>query len=161
MDAALSAVRHRTRRHGVRAVAFTIAATAAVGLSFGCATGGHHADDDAMHPVNVEINNNLTIPTVITVYVDQGGNSRRMLGTVPGAQTRTFQFTPVSFSQPYRLIAQRQLARDVRSQPFTIGSDMTGTVEWSLVPNIVGFYDVADTVSTPAPAPAPTPPAKN
>jgi hypothetical protein len=156
MDAALSVV-HRTRRHGVRAVAFTIAATAAMGVSFGCATGGHHGDD-AMHPVNVEINNNLTIPTVITVFVDQGGDSRKMLGTVPGAQTRTFQFTPISFSQPYRLIAQRQLARDIRSQPFTIGSDMTGTVEWSLVPNIVGFYDVApDTVSTPAPAP----PAKN
>jgi hypothetical protein len=156
MVAALSVVRHRHRRHGVRAVAFTIAAAAAIAAPYGCASAGHRGDD-AMHPVNVEINNNLTVPTVITVFVDQGDNSRRMLGTVPGAATRTFQFTPISFSQPYRLIAQRQLAREIRSQPFTIGSDMTGTVEWSLIPNIVGFYDVADTVTVPTPAPAPAP----
>lgn len=157
MAAASFVVRPRSRSRGLRATAYVFTAAVALAAPYGCASAGHHGDDDSMHPVNVEINNNLTVPTVITVFVDQGGNSRSMLGTVPGAATRTFQFTPISYSQPYRLIAQRQLAREIRSQPFTIGSDMTGTVEWSLVPNIVGFYDVApDTTAAPAPA-APAP----
>jgi hypothetical protein len=118
----------------------------------GCA-GHQHLNDAPPHPIGVEVNNNLTVPTELTVYVteDQGG-SRLQVGTVPGGQTKTLSFTPVSWGQTYRLIAERQLERPLRSPPFTIPSGQTGTVAWNVVPNQVQLYDVADTtVAKPAP----------
>ena len=48
------------------------------------------------------------------------------------------------------LVATRAGGRDILSQSFTVGSDMTGAIVWTLVPNIVGFENVdADTTGTP------------
>src|SRR5579872_5538394 len=90
-----------------------VAIAASVLSALGCA--GHHPktnDDYKPHPVGVEITNNLAVPTEVTVYVVQGGGaSRQMLGTVPGTETKTFVFTPITLSQEYHLIAERQLER--------------------------------------------------
>ena len=93
-------------------------------------------------PVDVEVRNNLHLPTDLTIYaVDRAGN-RMLLGSVPPNATGVLRFKPVSFSEPYRLVAKRALARDIRSQSFSVLSDMTGRIIWTLVPNIVGFEDI-------------------
>jgi hypothetical protein len=101
-------------------------------------------------PVAVEVENNLAIPTDLTVYAVTRSGARTLLGGVPPAATKSFTFKPVSFSEPYRLLATRPLHRTIASQVFTVGSDMTGRIIWTLSPNIVGFEEV-DTDSTAAP----------
>jgi hypothetical protein len=118
----------------------------------GCA-GHHHISEAPPHPIAVEINNNLTVPTELTVFItqDQGG-IRQMLGTVPGAQTKTFTFTPVAWATTYRLLGDRPLGGPVRSPAFTVDDPSTGTISWNVIPNQVEFYDMqqADTTKPPA-----------
>ena len=102
------------------------------------------SDDDRPHPVGVEVTNNLAVPTEITVYLVQAQGTRRLLGTVPGTETKTFVFTPIALSQEYRLIGERPLERSVVSQPFRVGSSETGLLEWSLLENIIGFRDLPE-----------------
>jgi hypothetical protein len=122
------------------------AVAATMMAALGCASAKNKANDDYRpHPVGVEITNNLAVPTEVTVYVVQGGGgSRQMLGTVPGTETKTFVFTPITLSQEYRLIAERQLERPVYSQPFRIGSPETGLLEWALLENIIAFRDMPE-----------------
>jgi|SRR5579863_1223696 hypothetical protein len=136
-----------------------------------CASSGKHpGSDQDVHPVAIEIDNNLTVPTELMIYVDQSG-IRQALGSVPGGKDKTFKFTPASFGQPYRLLGVAQLQPyPFRSQQFTINGPETGTVLWNLQANILSFYDVldatnvapADTTKTKAPAdttkPAPAKP---
>lgn len=131
-----------------------------------CASGGkHQGSDQDVHPVAIEIDNNLTVPTELMIYVEQSG-IRQALGSVPGGQDKSFKFTPTSFGQPYHLIGIPQLERPYRSQQFTITGPETGTVVWNLQSNILGFYDVLDatnvapdTTKQPAASPPPaTPP---
>ena len=107
-------------------------------------------------PVAVDVQNNLALPTDLTVYAVTRSGARTLLGSVPPASTKTFTFKPVSFSEPYRFLATRPLRRAIASQVFTVGSDMTGRIIWTLSPNIVGFEEV-DTDSTAAPDTAKTP----
>jgi hypothetical protein len=115
--------------------------------ALGCASAKRKGNDDYKpHPVGVEITNNLAVPTEVTVYVVQGasGGARQMLGTVPGTEVKTFVFTPITFSQEYRLVAERPLERPVYSQPFRVGSPDTGLLEWSLLENIIAFRDLPE-----------------
>jgi hypothetical protein len=150
-----------------RAVRFARVSALAAGvclLATACASGGKHpGNDQDVHPVALEINNNLTVPTEMMIYVEQSG-IRQALGSVPGGKDVTYKFTPASFGQPYRLVGIAQLAPPYRSQQFTISGPETGTVVWNLQANILGFYDVLDatnvapdTTKQAAPPPA-TPP---
>lgn len=130
----------------VAAVGFALAAMTTITLA-GCASARARANSGPPHPVDVEVNNNLALPTDLTVYLAGLDEGRRILGSVPPGKTKTLRFTPSSYSQPYRLIATQPLRRDVVSQPFTVGSGMTGRLVWTLVPNIIGFEDV-DTADT-------------
>ncbi len=129
----------RPIRHAVAVVAVLAAAA-----GYACASGGK---GNPLPPVNIEVQNNLPTPTDATVYLNSGGGIRQMLGFVPGGETKTFTFQPTSTAQQYRLEAVRQLARTIRSQPFTVGDEMTGTIQWTLFPNIVGFRE-RDVVET-------------
>lgn len=101
--------------------------------------------------VAVEIQNNLSLPTALTIYATNGYAGRVLLGNAASAGTTTLAFTPAAYSETYRLVATRPLGRNIVSQPFTVGSEMTGRIVWTLVPNIIGFLDVdeTDTVTTP------------
>lgn len=93
-------------------------------------------------PISLEVQNNLPLPADLTIYAVSRSGTRTLLGDVPPAATRSFTFKPLSFSEPYRLQANRPLRRPIRSQVFTVGSDMTGKIIWTLSPNIVGFEEV-------------------
>jgi hypothetical protein len=122
--------------------------SAAIGLLAACASAGGRSSGPTL-PVQLEINNNLSLPTDITVYAITHGGARTLLGDVPPGTTRSFTFKPVSFSERYHLLAIRPLKRPIRSQFFSVGDDMTGTVVWTLVPNIVGFEEIdTDTTGT-------------
>jgi hypothetical protein len=107
-------------------------------------------------PIDVEVRNNLLLPTDLTVYTVDAIGNRTLLGGVPPGATTVLRFKPVSFSEPYRLLARRALGRDIRSQSFSVLSDMTGRIIWTLVPNIVGFEDIdVDSARTDTSASAP------
>jgi hypothetical protein len=124
------------------------ALVAALGIAPVACAGHHQISEAPPHPIAIEVNNNLTIPTELTVYVtqDQGG-TRTMVGTVPGAQTKTFTYTPIAWGQSYRFVAERQLAGPLRSPAFTISDPETGTISWMVVPNQVQFYQGADSTA--------------
>lgn len=145
----MSAAKCRPSRRArvVFSAATYLTAMTGVAVGLGACASHHHISEAPPHPIAVEVQNNITTPTELTVFVqqDQGG-ARQMLGTVPGAQTRTFTFTPVSWGQPYRLEGRRPLGGSVFSPRFTVTDPQTGTVAWALVPNQVQFYNtVADT----------------
>jgi hypothetical protein len=117
---------------------------AVVGIALavgGCASHHKYTGEEQPHPVEVEVNNNLAVPTEVTVWLVQTTGTRQMLGSVPGTETKTFKFTPITFSQEYRLVGERQLQRPLVSQPFTVGSPATGLLIWSLLENIIAFRE--------------------
>jgi len=125
--------------------ALAIAAFAGLVVAPLACAGHHHISEAPPHPIAVQVNNNITVPTELTVYITQdGGGTRSQLGTVPGAQSKTFTYTPVSWGQSYRFLAERQLAGPLRSPSFTISDPQTGSIVWSVVPNQVQFYQLAD-----------------
>ena len=115
----------------------------------GCAS-IHGRTEGPTLPIDLEIHNNLLLPTDLTIYAVTEARTRTLLGSVPPASTRTLRFKPVTFTERYRLVAKRAGARDIVSEPFSVGSDMTGAIVWTLVPNIIGFENV-DTDSTTTP----------
>ncbi len=124
-----------------RMAVLTLAATLAIG--YACASGGKGGP---LPPVNIEVQNNLSVPTDVTVWLVSGG-IRQQVGYVPGNETKTFTITPSSGAQRYRLSAERPLARPIRSPSFNYIPEQTGTIVWALIPNIVTFRgrDVVET----------------
>jgi hypothetical protein len=148
----MSAAKRRLGRRAriVLSAGAYIGAVAGFGIGLAGCAGHHHISEAPPHPIAVEVQNNITIPTELTVFVtqDQGG-ARQMLGTVPGAQTKSFSFTPLSWGQPYRLEGRTPLGRSVYSPRFQVSDPETGTVTWAVVPNQVEFYNTAtDTAAT-------------
>jgi hypothetical protein len=139
---------------GVASTAGAVVSIVAVlGLGPIACAGHHHINQAPPHPIAVEINNNLTVPTELTIFVTQdGGGLRQMLGTVPGAKTKSFTFTPISWDMTYRLVGERPLGGPVISPRFTVNDPETGVVSWNVIPNQVEFYDVqVDTTKAAAP----------
>jgi hypothetical protein len=127
-----------------------VAAVVVVAGVYECASGHSKTPntDETPLPVNIEAQNDLAVPAGLTVYIQEIPGKPRMLGDVPPAQTKTFSFTPASFGQPYRLIAERQLAPPLTSAQFTIDSPETGTVIWSVRTGIISFRTRATAETT-------------
>gem|GEM_PF-1185639 len=111
----------------------------AAGAGTACAPSNVNTSEAAPVPVQLVVNNNLLRLTSLTIYTVTWDGVRRLLGSVPPRTTREFSFTPVSYSASYRLLATRMGGRDIRSEVFTIGPDMTGQITWTMIPNLVGF----------------------
>lgn len=119
---------------------------AIVACAAACASGGQ-PDTLPPQPVTVEVDNNLPLPTQLTVYAVTEAGIRTLLGDVPPARTGTLQFTPTTYSTAYRFLAIFPNGRRFVSQRFIVGSRDTGRLVWTLVPNIIGFRgpDITDT----------------
>lgn len=136
-----------TRQRSViaSAVALAIGASAvSISTMTACATGGMTTTH--LHEMNVQVKNNLNVPTALTIYAVNASGSRR-LGDVPANDSLLLKWVPPDASGSYRLVAERQSERPIRSQPFSVGQNL-GTITWILVPNVLAFSepDIVDTV---------------
>lgn len=131
-------------RQRVTRAAALVAAIATVG----CATMRPGADVPP-HPITITIINNLPIPTDLSVYAVTNGGNLSMLGTARPTDSTSFTMTPRAFSEPYRLLVRTPSGRRFWSDEYTVRDANTGEIRWQLVPNILTFYDVADSTSTP------------
>jgi hypothetical protein len=120
------------------AAAFLVAVTAA------CATGHSSSGADAngaasvvSHDVVVDLTNDAIPASDVTVYA-VGSGVRRMVGSVPPGGERTLRFKAPAGSAPFRLVAERQLARPIASQRLTAAGQML-QVNWSLRNNSMWF----------------------
>jgi hypothetical protein len=123
-------------------------AIATAPLAGGCAS-MHQQPDVPPHPITITVINNLMAPRDLTLYAVTTGGSVRLLGDIPPTDSTSLQMTPRSFSEPYRLLVQG-IPRGMRlwSQEFTVRDANTGEIRWMLQPNILQFYDVADSTAT-------------
>ncbi|MDQ6737648.1 MAG: hypothetical protein M3Z30_08105 [Gemmatimonadota bacterium] len=129
--------------------AITIAGATAFTILTACASSGGRTTGPTV-PIDLEVNNNLRLPADLSVYAVSQAGIRMLLGDVPPGQNRTLRFKPAAFSEPYRLLAILPTGRQIQSQSFIVGSDMTGGIVWTLVPNIVGFIEAtADSTGRP------------
>lgn len=114
-------------------------AAAAVALTFvGCASGGTEADvgqSEMQGVVTVQVQNNLTPSTSVTVLVDDPTGEQRVLGSVSTGLTERFPLDTANLTAGYRLIAEATDGSTIRSEPVDIlGS---ATVMWNLEENLL------------------------
>ena len=95
--------------------------------------------DETPLPVNLEVQNDLSVPEPLTIYVQSLPGRPRMLGDMGPGTVKTFSFTPAQFGEPYRLIGYQQLMRPFTSAEFTIDGPETGTVIWSVRSGIISL----------------------
>jgi hypothetical protein len=88
--------------------------------------------------MNVQVNNNLNVPTELTIYAVNSNGSRK-LGPVAPRDSTLLKWVPPDKGTTYRLVAERPGERPIRSQPFSVSSDKVGTITWALVPNVLSF----------------------
>jgi len=124
------------------------AALVATVATVGCAT-MRQSPDVPPHPITITIINNLRIPTDLSVYAVTSGGNVSILGTASPTDSTSFTMTPRAFSEPYRLLVRTPSGQRFWSDEYTVRDANTGEIRWQLVPNILTFYDVADSTSTP------------
>lgn len=114
---------------------------AAAALWAACASGGTEADvgptgtSQVNGAVTVEVENNLTPSTSVTVLVDDPTEEQRVLGSVNTGITQTFALDTSNLTAGYRLIAEATDGSTIRSDPVdALGS---ATVTWDLEQNVL------------------------
>lgn len=118
-------------------------AAVAMSLSVACATANRHVTH--LHELNIVVKNNLGVPTPLTIYAVNANGSRR-IGDVSATDSTMLKWVPPDNGGSYRFVAERQLERPIRSQPFSVNGNV-GTIKWTLVPNILSFEEpIIDTV---------------
>lgn len=132
------------RRHRLVTAPLALVAVALLGA---CAT-LHRQGNEAPHPITITVDNNLSLPSDLTVYSVSLAGGAQILGSARPAGTTSFQMTPRSFSEPYRLLARDAMGRRIWSEEYTVNGPETGEIVWTLVPNILAFRDVPDTTVT-------------
>lgn len=127
-------------------LAITTALVAASALT-ACAT-LHPNTDVPPHPVTITVVNNLAVPTDLSIYAVTTGGTLSILGNATPGDSTSFQLTPRSFSEPYRLLARTPMGRRLWSDEYTVGDANTGEIRWQLVPNILQFFNMPEDSTT-------------
>jgi hypothetical protein len=97
----------------------------------GCATGGSRAGQGRP---TIVVDNDVTPPTAVTVYVVDEFDNRRLLGNLNPLELQAFTVTPNSTGQ-YQLMARTTAGSEVVSRRFTL---LAGeTAQWRLSVNVV------------------------
>jgi hypothetical protein len=100
------------------------------------------------YEMNVQINNNLNVPTELTIFAVSPAGSRK-LGTIAPRDSALLTWVPPDKGVTYRFVAERAGERPIRSQPFSVSGKKVGTITWALIPNVLVFSqsDMIDTVN--------------
>jgi hypothetical protein len=157
-----SAKLHNSRRRRVASSpGGLVGALAIAGLGPLACAAHHHISEAPPHPIAVEIQNNLTPPMELTVFITRdGGGISQILGTVPGGKFKTFRYTPVAWDITYHLAATKGARPStgegscdqctLMSPRFDVNDPNTGAVVWNMIPNQVQFYDLPEQQQAPA-----------
>lgn len=114
---------------------FAMALLAVVVLS-ACASSGRMGEGDAgPTAATVVVNNNLTVPTSLTVHLVPENGVRRLLGNVTPGETQRLTVSGALAGGRYRLLARTTGGADLVSDPFSLSEGET--VTWDLQSNIV------------------------
>jgi hypothetical protein len=101
----------------------------------GCATSGAGV---GMDDIGVEVRNDLIPSSALTIYLVPETGSRRLLGNVSPAQTKTLSFQELSVGQ-YRLMARTTGGNEIVSNPIVLVD--AKTLRWSLSSNILAVVE--------------------
>ena len=119
----------------MRRAGFALLVALAIPLPQGCAALGKSTRGET---VNVEVNNNLQIPTAITVYAWSDVGSRQLLGNVSPGSQGTLRFHAAHITGSYRLVArvasQTQGDYLVSNSVALVGGE---TITWDVRANVV------------------------
>ena len=84
--------------------------------------------------VSIQVENDNTPSSDLTVYMVSSGGSRQIIGTVPPNRTVTLRYDGPIVGGQFRLLARPNGGRDIVSNPFSLGG--VTRVRWSLQSNI-------------------------
>ena len=100
-----------------------------------CATGARASGEANDIAITVRVNNNLTVPGEVSVFIVNELGSSRLLGSVPAGGSRSFDYTPSASSGRYHLRARGTAGGELESNVFTATAQETAV--WALNSNIV------------------------
>ena len=111
-------------------------ALVAVTVLSACASGGGMGQGDTgPTAATVLVNNNLTVPTSLTVYLVPESGVRRLLGNVTPGESQRLAVRGALPAGRHRLMARTTSGTDLLSDPFSMSDGET--VTWDLQSNIV------------------------
>lgn len=92
------------------------------------------------HAVSIRVENDLTPPSDVTIWLRTGSGTSVVLGGAPPGGTRAFEFRERLLSGSFQLVATTGDGRTVRSRQFTLfpGS----AVRWRMQRNMVEVLGV-------------------
>ncbi len=100
-----------------------------------CASARGGAGAASAGSVTVDVRNNLTPPTSVSVRVVPENGVGTLLGSVGPSGTARFSFDPALATGRYRLVARTTAGTDIDSNPFTLGEGEVAT--WDMQANLV------------------------
>lgn len=83
--------------------------------------------------VTFRIQNDLVVPSSVSVFIVTEDGDRQLLGQVPADTARTLVFRPRFHSLEHQLLAETETGRRIASNPFTLAG--TTHVTWRLQAN--------------------------
>jgi len=104
-------------------------------LAGACAPNGIDTDVDPEAEAAIQVNNDLTPSTVVTVWIIPDVGSRQMLGTVTPGDRETLRFDAGTATREYRLRARTTAGAEIISTPFSLAAGRA--VQWNLNSNMV------------------------
>ena len=118
----------------------------------GCASarGSRHAS----RAITIYVRNDVAPPAELSVYLVSESGTRRFLGLVPPSQARALTFRQAASLERYQLLAERQLTRTIRSQPFMVDQHVAG-VSWQPGVNSLVLLQPEEVEPTDSQPPAP------
>ena len=107
----------------------------ALSLSFSaCATvGGRHSESS--NRIGVRVQNDLVVPSVLTIFIVDDLGTRRLIGNVPANVSSTLSYDPSLPSGRYHLVARTTSGAEITSQ--TITATAGETIVWRMSNNLV------------------------
>lgn len=101
----------------------------------GCGAGRKRPGTEAPPEVQIVVENNLPLPTSLTVYVLPENGGRILLGTLPAGTTGSFRYRPRNLGFLHRLVARDAGGNDRASDLFRFSG--RSRVVWDVRGNLL------------------------